>query len=111
MGGHRFALHQLHYQVVWPDVVKRADVGVVERGKRAGFADEFTPGRTPYQFRRLGRPGLMERIPTTHRYRLTGFGSVSRSFAHAPTPGFYGPSRPPAAGHILPSMSVAAQFR
>jgi hypothetical protein len=36
--------------------------------------DEFTRGRMSYQFRRLRLHGLIERIPKTHRYRLTSFG-------------------------------------
>jgi hypothetical protein len=35
-----FALDELHHQVVGPDVVEMADIGVVQRGKRAGLARE-----------------------------------------------------------------------
>jgi hypothetical protein len=36
--------------------------------------DQFTEGRMTYQLRRLRLPGLIERIPNTHRFRLTDFG-------------------------------------
>ncbi len=36
--------------------------------------ERFTPGRMTYQLRRLRLHGLIERIPKTHRYRLTSFG-------------------------------------
>jgi hypothetical protein len=36
--------------------------------------DQFTQGRMSYQLRRLRLHGLIERIPKTHRYRLTSFG-------------------------------------
>ena len=39
-GRQRFALRQLHDQVVGPDVVERADVRVGQRGNRARFALE-----------------------------------------------------------------------
>src|ERR1700677_4672918 len=29
---------QLHHEVVWPDVVKRADVGMIQRRNRAGLS-------------------------------------------------------------------------
>ncbi len=37
-------------------------------GKRTG---EITPGRMSYELRRLRLHGLIERLPKTHRYRLT----------------------------------------
>jgi hypothetical protein len=37
-------------------------------GKRA---DEISPGRMSYELRRLRLHGLIERVPKTHRYRLT----------------------------------------
>jgi hypothetical protein len=37
-------------------------------------AEQFTQGRMTYQLRRLRLHGLIERIPKTHRYRLTSFG-------------------------------------
>jgi hypothetical protein len=37
-------------------------------------AEHFTQGRMSYQLRRLRLHGVIERIPKTHRYRLTGFG-------------------------------------
>jgi hypothetical protein len=36
--------------------------------------EQFTQGRMTYQLRRLRLHGLIERIPKTHRYRLTSFG-------------------------------------
>jgi hypothetical protein len=36
--------------------------------------EQFTPGRMTYQLRRLRLHGLIERIPKTHRYRMTSFG-------------------------------------
>ena len=36
--------------------------------------EQFTQGRITYQLRRLRLHGLIERIPKTHRYRLTSFG-------------------------------------
>ena len=38
--GQCWTFHELHHQVVGPDIVKRADVGVVERRYRAGLALE-----------------------------------------------------------------------
>ncbi len=35
---------------------------------------DITPGRMTYDLRRLRLHGLIERIPSTHRYRLTDFG-------------------------------------
>jgi len=40
-------------------------------GKRAG---EISPGRMSYELRRLRLHGLIERLPKTHRYRLTNEG-------------------------------------
>ena len=40
-------------------------------GKRA---DEISPGRMSYELRRLRPHGLIERVPKTHRYRLTDEG-------------------------------------
>jgi DNA-binding HxlR family transcriptional regulator len=41
---------------------------------RGQSEDQFTQGRMTYQLRRLRLHGLIERIPKTHRYRLTDFG-------------------------------------
>ena len=38
--GQRFALHQFHDEVVRADIVQRADIGMIQRGDRAGFALE-----------------------------------------------------------------------
>lgn len=46
--------------------------------------DQFTQGRMTYQLRRLRLHGLIERIPKTHRYRLTDFGFRVAVFALAP---------------------------
>jgi len=37
-------------------------------------ADEISPGRMSYELRRLRLHGLIERLPKTHRYRLTDEG-------------------------------------
>jgi hypothetical protein len=37
-------------------------------------AAQLTPGRMTYDLRRLRLHGLIERIPKSHRYRVTGFG-------------------------------------
>jgi hypothetical protein len=52
----------------------------------------LTPGQLTYQLRRLRLHGLIERIPKTHRYRLTDFGLratlfLSRLYARAIRPG------------------------
>jgi hypothetical protein len=36
--------------------------------------DHFTQGQLSYHLRRLRLPGLLERIPATHRYQVTEFG-------------------------------------
>lgn len=36
--------------------------------------DQFTPGQMTYHLRRLRLHGLIERLPHTHRYRVTDFG-------------------------------------
>lgn len=52
----------------------------------------LTQGQMTYQLRRLKMHGLIERIPKTHRYRLTAFGLraalfLSRLYARAIRPG------------------------
>jgi hypothetical protein len=54
--------------------------------------DKITPGQMTYDLRRLRLHGLIERIPSTHRYRLTPFGLrtalfFSRSYARLLRPG------------------------
>ena len=54
--------------------------------------DHFTQGRMTYQLRRLRLHGLIERIPKTHRYRLTDFGFrvavfCTRTYARILRPG------------------------
>ncbi len=63
--------------------------------------DQLTPGRMTYQLRRLRLHGLIERIPKTHRYRLTGFGFrvaafCTRTYARILCPGI---------GLVLPATS------
>ena len=55
--------------------------GFSNRQLRAHFAqllglpvEELTPGRMSYHLRRLRLHGMIERIPKSHRYRLTDFG-------------------------------------
>ena len=62
---------------------------------------EFTQGRMTYQLRRLWLHGLIERIPRTHRYRLTSFGFrvavfCTRTYARVLRPGL---------GLVLPATS------
>lgn len=63
--------------------------------------EQFTQGRMTYQLRRLRLHGLIERIPKTHRYRLTSFGFrvavfFTRAYARILRPGM---------GLVLPSTS------
>jgi hypothetical protein len=63
--------------------------------------DQFTQGRMTYQLRRLRLHGLIERIPKTHRYRLTSFGLrvaifCTRAYARILRPGL---------GLVLPTTS------
>jgi hypothetical protein len=63
--------------------------------------DQFTQGRMTYQLRRLRLHGLIERIPKTHRYRLTDFGFrvavfCTRTYARILRPGL---------GLVLPATS------
>jgi hypothetical protein len=63
--------------------------------------DQFTQGRMSYQLRRLRLHGLIERIPKTHRYRLTSFGFrvavfYTRTYARILRPGL---------GLVLPATS------
>jgi len=63
--------------------------------------DQFTQGRMTYQLRRLRLHGLIERIPKTHRYRLTNFGFrvavfCTRTYARILRPGL---------GLVLPTTS------
>jgi len=65
------------------------------------FAESFTQGRMTYQLRRLRLHGLIERIPKSHRYRLTSFGFrvavfCTRAYARILRPGL---------GLALPSTS------
>jgi hypothetical protein len=63
--------------------------------------DQFTQGRMTYQLRRLRLHGLIERIPKTHRYRLTAFGLrvavfCTRAYSRILRPGL---------GLVLPATS------
>jgi len=64
--------------------------------------DHFTQGRMTYQLRRLRLHGLIQRIPQTHRYRLTDFGLrvavfCTRTYARILRPGL---------GLVLPATST-----
>ncbi len=65
--------------------------------------DQLTQGRMTYQLRRLRLHGIIERVPATHRYRLTAFDirtgwfftrtyarilrpGIASAFGHLPTP-------------------------
>jgi hypothetical protein len=66
--------------------------------------DQLTQGRMTYQLRRLRLHGLIERIPNTHRYRLTNFGFrvalfCTRAYSRILRPGL---------GLVLPAMSSLA---
>ena len=55
-------------------------------------SDQLTQGRMTYQLRRLRLHGIIERVPRSHRYRLTGFGQrtswfFSRTYARILRPG------------------------
>ncbi len=43
--------------------------------------EQFTQGRMSYHLRRLRLHGMIERIPKTHRYRLTNFGLRTAMFS------------------------------
>ena len=63
--------------------------------------DQLTQGRMTYQLRRLRLHGLIERIPKTHRYRLTDFGFrvalfCTRAYSRILRPGL---------GLVLPATS------
>jgi hypothetical protein len=68
---------------------------------RGQSEDQFTQGRMTYQLRRLRLHGVIERIPKTHRYRLTDFGFrvavfCTRTYARILRPGL---------GLVLPATS------
>ncbi len=65
---------------------------------------QLTPGKMTYHLRRLRLHGLIERVPHTHRYRLTGFGLrvalfFTRTYDHLLRPGL---------GSVLPTLSPPA---
>jgi hypothetical protein len=54
--------------------------------------DQFTPGQMTYHLRRLRLHGLIERLPSTHRYQVTEFGwrvafFFTRTYARVIRPG------------------------
>lgn len=64
--------------------------------------DQLKPGTMTYQLRRLRLHGLIERIPHTHRYRLTDLGLrvalfFTRTYDHLLRPGL---------GAVLPTYST-----
>ena len=68
---------------------------------RGQSEDQLTQGRMTYQLRRLRLHGLIERIPKTHRYRLTDFGFrvalfCTRAYSRILRPGL---------GLVLPATS------
>jgi hypothetical protein len=63
--------------------------------------DQLTPGAMTYHLRRLRLHGIIERIPHTHRYRLTDFGLraalfFTRTYDHLLRPGL---------GTVMPQLS------
>ena len=68
---------------------------------------QFTQGKMTYDLRRLRLHGLIERIPKTHRYRVTDFGLraallITRTYACVLRPGFAAANdpNPPALTHL-----------
>ena len=64
-------------------------------------ADQIKPGAMTYHLRRLRLHGMIERIPHTHRYRLTDFGLraalfFTRTYDHLLRPGL---------GTVMPHLS------
>jgi hypothetical protein len=88
-------------QAIWNAllVFDRLPTGFCNRDLRNNLAallgqpvEHFTQGRMSYQLRRLRLPGLIERIPKTHRYRLTTLGFrvamfCTRTYARILRPG------------------------
>jgi hypothetical protein len=80
-------------------------------GKRA---EEISPGRMSYELRRLRLHGLIERLPTTHRYRLTDEGLrtalfYTRVYARILRPGMAPavPAAPAASPKVLRQFHAA----
>jgi hypothetical protein len=66
--------------------------------------EELTPGKMTYHLRRLRLHGLIERIPHSHRYRMTSFGlRVTLFFARA-----YDHLLRPGLGAIVPALSCSS---
>jgi hypothetical protein len=73
-------------------------------GKRA---DEISPGRMSYELRRLRLHGLIERLPKTHRYRLTEEGLRTALFYTRVYTRILRPGMAPAMPAALPASPQA----
>lgn len=86
---------------LWPTGFCNRDLRNNLAALRGQPIEHFTQGRMTYQLRRLRLHGLIERIPKTHRYRLTDFGFrvavfCTRTYARILRPGL---------GLVLPATS------
>ncbi len=84
-------------RLVW---FRRLPCGLAHRDLRAQLAvltgqepPQITPGKMTYDLRRLRLHGMIERVPKTHRYRVTDFGFhaalfFTRTHARLYRPGF-----------------------
>jgi len=82
-------------------------------GKRSG---DITPGRMTYELRRLRLHGLIERLPKSHRYRLTDLGLrtamfYTRVYSRVLRPGIsvISPASPEAANSSLQRSFIATE--
>src|SRR5215471_1739520 len=74
--------------------------------------EHFTQGRMSYPLRRLRLPGLIERIPKTHRYRLPTLGfRVAMLCTRTYCKDFASRSWPGAAGKLFLPIGPAAPLR
>ena len=76
-------------------------------------AEKLTPGRMTYDLRRLRLHGLIQRIPKTHRYRVTSFGLrtalfFTRAYARVIRPGLsiVMPQQPPNSSTLRSSFDA-----
>jgi hypothetical protein len=100
-------------QALWHAVVlfDLLPTGFSNRQLRARLApllgldpEQLTPGKMTYHLRRLRLHGLIERVPHSHRYRLTSFGlRVALFFART-----YDRLLRPGLGNIQPMLSRSA---
>ena len=68
-----------------------------------------TSGQITYDLRRLRAHGLIERIPHTHRYRVTDHGlRAAHCSSPAPTTGFCAPASPRSRAQPAPTKLRAA---